>query len=298
MSSSSGKKGQKLGEINEKFFIKKLEGWRHSILGKKIIKYLIPDVKLKEVRSVKAFKITSRKGKLGSPKTDVGVDIKRINDNFHFNLSLKSTQLNGTLAHICRHKVLAYEKRLNLSKIAGDALRKIVGEEGYSPEDLLNSGKLSKIEYTRLTPKRRGHKKGDPFYSFCFIDLEEKEKKALLSELETRKIELLKFAFLGQDGSDQVDSIFITFWDPQAMINTSISNLRAIFGLSRSGCITYFSSERIKPSSTGSSLSLGELILKKTRTHGSNPTDLQVQWSYKYKNLIRSNYVTKVYLSS
>jgi len=174
-----GSQTAKGGFKNERRVANEFNNWEISVLAQswlRIMGYTISDVK----------QVVAYRPRGTGHKTDVIVRVAKSDKSIHrHKISCKKGHGN----QIDKRPVDKYVKAFNLSQATTKALKKFVGEHGYTPIELLRRGEIAQGKYGQLKDERR----------MIFKELEPSEQKAILREFTEKQDCILKFILQGVD---------------------------------------------------------------------------------------------------
>lgn len=232
-----GSETAKGGFLNEKRIAKEFNNYMNSLLAQRWLRKM--GYKINCIKSINAT--CPRRS---AQKTDILLRITKIDNNIDIQkISCKKGQGN----QINKRPVDRYKELWNLSGITVKALKKFVGELGYTPSELLNRGEITIEKYNSLKDNRR----------MIFKELESSEQRAILEEFNDKKDLILKFIIEG------IGEMSVDWW----MRDDNLYSITSILRIAGEG--------NVVPTRTG--FKIGEI--KVQRKGGTpDPRSLQFKW--------------------
>lgn len=192
------------GFENERDVAKKFNNWREDEDAQYWLRTM--SYNLQEIAVVSAEPLGRQY------KADLIVDISQRDGTItKERISCKKQNRQG-YNHIERRTVDFYVEQFGFSELTRRALKKFCGEAEYSPQELVEAGKISQAEYRRLrdtpltrsTPPREGA--GGRFF---LEEISPEERSAILEEFTAHLNEIFTFIIKGE-GEFSADWLLIT----------------------------------------------------------------------------------------
>lgn len=260
-----GSRTAKGGYSNENDIIEMFDNWKNDKIAQNFLK--IMGFRIEDIQSLRTEKVGGRK------KTDIQLFIKDSNKIITKNISLKKQNSQG-YNHIGRKNVDYYCDLFDFSQTTRIALNKYCGVSGYSPSDLLKSGRIDRQSYLNLRdiPEKVKHSEEEAKGGRFFLDeLHENEVDSILNDF-TAKLDTIIFHILNGDEPEYFVDWFIFTKNDSNQINISIEPIAET--INRAKGSVYLSNAT---KGSGSNLRFGPItVQKKGGTGGA--TQLQFKW--------------------
>lgn len=178
-------------------------------------------------------------------------------------------KVNGNYNQVDKRDVDSYVKMFNLSEKVKKGLKKMVGEENYTPPDLVEKGELKASELDELYDYN--YSKPEKPRRLAFTELKSNEKQAIIDELSKKKEKIIRRILAGKN--EEVDWFLVVRakkdedeeeYEAEEFIFESIEET-----------ISRLSKGEVRPSPRGSSIRMGKVTIQRK---GGTPVPTKLQF--------------------